>query len=193
MLWLQIESEPVLLSSLTSFALPFEHQLVHRSLRTVHLHSYTMSKRSNQDMQSESEPLAKRFANQNENEISIIAEQKLQSARTALDRLDYKNVSILCTEVSMPSSQSWSRIANRQKKVLHPLSNHLEMTDSATDHSLSHTLIVYQLIDSNPSDLAGPLILRSLALERKGELQESILDAERAVKLKESKKVSSGS
>lgn len=60
-----------------------------------------MSKISNENSQPESEPATKRFANQNENEINLIAEQKLQAARTALNRLDYKNTQQICTEVSI--------------------------------------------------------------------------------------------
>ena len=47
------------------------------------------------------ESAAKRFANQNENEIHLIVEQKLQAARSALARLDYKNTHQICTEVSI--------------------------------------------------------------------------------------------
>lgn len=59
-----------------------------------------MYKRPSEDSQPESEPAAKRSANQNENEIDIIDQQKLQSARAALNRLDYKNSLQICTEVS---------------------------------------------------------------------------------------------
>lgn len=59
-----------------------------------------MSKRSNEDSQQGLEPAPKRFADQNENEIDIVAKQKLQAARTALARLEYRNTRKICTEVS---------------------------------------------------------------------------------------------
>lgn len=58
-----------------------------------------MSKRSNEIAQPELET-TKRTRSQNENEVNIEDEQKLQAARAALDRLDYKNSSEICKEVS---------------------------------------------------------------------------------------------
>ena len=62
-----------------------------------------MSKRPNEDLQSELEPAAKRVADQNENQINIVADQKLQAARNAFDRLDDRNAERICTEVGMRS------------------------------------------------------------------------------------------
>lgn len=74
--------------------------------------SLNMSRRGNADSQPESEPAAKRFANQNENEIKTIAEkEKLQAARIALDRLDYKNSLRICTEVSPRARAHRDRIS----------------------------------------------------------------------------------
>lgn len=55
-----------------------------------------MAKRRNED---DSERAAKKTANSNESK-NIAEKQKIQAARTALDRLDYKNAIKICTEVS---------------------------------------------------------------------------------------------
>ena len=60
-----------------------------------------MSKRSNEIAQPQLET-TKRTRSQNENEVNIEDEQKLQAARAALDRLDYKNASEICKGVSHP-------------------------------------------------------------------------------------------
>lgn len=63
------------------------------------------------------------------------------------------------------------------------------MTDEGS-LSLSPFLYYDQLIDAGASDLSDPLLMRSLSLERTGELNLSMQDVDRALKIKKGRKVS---